>query len=73
MELRNTGKTPTERQNASGTPEHWGNNGTLTEQSEYHGIVEHVEHEKSSRIMEQQDNINTNTTNTERRHIEQIT
>ena len=39
---RNTGTTehgtPAEHRNAGETPEHWQMNGTLTEQSEYHGI-----------------------------------
>ena len=51
-ELRNK-----EHQSNTGTlAEHWNtrrNNGTLAQQSEYHGVVEH---EKSSRITEQQDN-----------------
>ena len=58
----------TETQNTGETPEHWRNNGILVEQSEYHGIVEHVE---SSGTTQQQSNTR-NTTNTERRHIEQI-
>ena len=36
-----------------GAPEHWRNNGILVEQSEYHGIVEHVE---SSGTTKQQSN-----------------
>ena len=47
MEHRNTDGT---QERSDGTLEHWRNNGTLVEQLEYHGIVEH---EKSSRIMEQ--------------------
>ena len=53
---QNTGGTPEHwchTANAGRIPEHWQNNETLVEQSEYHGIVEH---EKSSRIMEQQEN-----------------
>ena len=51
---RNTGTWNYNRTSNTGrTPEHWWNNGTLVEQSEYHRIVEH---EKNSRITEQQDN-----------------
>ena len=58
MEYRNTG----------GTLEHWRNRGILAKQLEYPVIVEH-------RAAEQRNSKTTprNTTNTERRHIEQIT
>ena len=50
---RNTGTRNYPTRNTGGTPKNWHNNGALAEQSEYHGIEEH---EKSSRITEQQDN-----------------
>ena len=49
---RNTG-TLTEHRKAGRIPEHWRNNETQAEQSEFLGTVEH---EKSSRITEQQEN-----------------
>ena len=42
LKTRNTGKQNYGTWNTGGTPEHWRNNGILAEQSEYHGIVEHL-------------------------------
>ena len=52
-EHRRNSRTLTEHWNTDRTLKHWRNNRTLTEKLEYHGIVEH---QKSSRITEQQDN-----------------
>ena len=66
---RNTG-TLTKYQNADGTPEHWRNNGTLAEQSEYTTELWNMR-----KTAEKRNSKTTprNTTYTERRHIEQIT
>ena len=62
--------TPAEHwRNTGGALEHWQNNRILAEQLEYHGIMKHV---KSSGTTTKKTKPGT-TTNTDRRHIKQIT
>ena len=61
-------ETPVEHRNTGGTPEHWRNKGILAKQLEYHGIVDHgAAEQRNSKTAPR------NTTNKERRYIEQIT